>query len=55
MLFRSFRLRSEDFLRLGERLAGAGLPTLFVMEGGYMVDEIGLNAVNTLLGFEGAR
>ncbi|MEK8029145.1 histone deacetylase family protein [Pseudaquabacterium rugosum] len=48
-----FRLRSEDFLRLGERIAAAGLPTLFVMEGGYMVDEIGLNAVNTLLGFEG--
>ena len=50
-----FRLDSEDFLRMGERIARAGLPTLFVMEGGYMVDEIGLNAVNTLLGFEGAR
>jgi acetoin utilization deacetylase AcuC-like enzyme len=24
-----------------------------VMEGGYMVDEIGINAVNVLLGFEG--
>jgi hypothetical protein len=23
------------------------------MEGGYMVDEIGINAVNALLGFEG--
>lgn len=27
-------------------------PTLFVMEGGYMLDEIGINAVNTLQGFE---
>lgn len=27
-------------------------PTLFVMEGGYMVDEIGINAVNTLQGFD---
>jgi acetoin utilization deacetylase AcuC-like enzyme len=26
-----------------------------VMEGGYMVDEIGINAVNTLQGFENAR
>jgi len=47
-----FRLTSEDFLRLGQRIASAGLPTLFVMEGGYMVDEIGINAVNTLQGFE---
>lgn len=49
-----FRLTSEDFLRMGEQIAGARLPTLFVMEGGYMVDEIGINAVNTLQGFEGA-
>lgn len=50
-----FGLASEDFLRLGERISGVRVPTLFVMEGGYMVDEIGLNAVNTLLGFEGSR
>jgi acetoin utilization deacetylase AcuC-like enzyme len=48
-----FRLRTPDYLRVGEMLAGLGLPTLFVMEGGYMVDEIGINAVNVLLGFEG--
>ena len=47
-----FRLTSEDFLRMGEQIASARLPTLFVMEGGYMVDEIGINAVNTLQGFE---
>ena len=33
-------------------IATAGLPTLFVMEGGYAIDEIGVNAVNTLEGFE---
>lgn len=48
-----FRLRSQDYLRIGEALARLNLPTLFVMEGGYMVDEIGVNAVNVLLGFEG--
>ncbi|BCG01965.1 acetylpolyamine amidohydrolase (plasmid) [Paraburkholderia sp. PGU19] len=48
-----FRLRTPDYLRVGEMLASFGLPTLFVMEGGYMVDEIGINAVNVLLGFEG--
>ncbi|WP_455774165.1 histone deacetylase family protein, partial [Burkholderia stabilis] len=48
-----FRLRSPDYLRIGEALARLNLPTLFVMEGGYMVEEIGINAVNVLLGFEG--
>lgn len=48
-----FKLESEDYLRMGEVIAGVGKPTLFVMEGGYMVDDIGLNAVNVLLGFEG--
>ena len=48
-----FKLRSPDYLRIGEALARLNLPTLFVMEGGYMVDEIGINAVNVLLGFEG--
>ncbi|MBV8617921.1 MAG: histone deacetylase family protein [Curvibacter sp.] len=47
-----FRLRNADFLRLGQRLGALGLPTLFVMEGGYMVDDIGVNAVNVLSGFE---
>ncbi|WEL53457.1 histone deacetylase family protein [Pseudomonas kermanshahensis] len=49
-----FKLTSDDFLRLGAEIARVGIPTLFVMEGGYMVDEIGINAVNTLQGFEGA-
>jgi acetoin utilization deacetylase AcuC-like enzyme len=48
-----FRLRTQDYLRLGEALGRLQVPTLFVMEGGYMVDEIGINAVNVLLGFEG--
>jgi acetoin utilization deacetylase AcuC-like enzyme len=48
-----FRLESEHFLRIGERIAAVKLPTLFVMEGGYAVDEIGLNTVNVLQGFEG--
>jgi acetoin utilization deacetylase AcuC-like enzyme len=49
-----FRLESDDFSRCGERLGKLGLPTLFVMEGGYAVAEIGVNAVNVLTGFEGA-
>jgi acetoin utilization deacetylase AcuC-like enzyme len=48
-----FRLRTEDYLRIGAIIEQLGVPTLFVMEGGYLVDEIGINVVNVLMGFEG--
>lgn len=48
-----FRLTSPDYLRLGARIAALGRPTLFVFEGGYAVDAVGVNAVNVLQGFEG--
>ncbi len=48
-----FKLASDDFKRYGATIAALGLPTLFVMEGGYAVEEIGLNAVNVLEGYEG--
>ncbi|MGE0502639.1 MAG: histone deacetylase family protein [Rhizobiaceae bacterium] len=47
-----FKLRSDDYPRIGARIAKLGLPTLFIMEGGYAVDEIGVNAVGVLTGFE---
>ncbi len=46
-----FRLTSDDFKRYGTLLASLKLPTLFVMEGGYAVQEIGVNTVNVLTGF----
>jgi len=49
-----FTLRSADYLRVGQRLAAAGLPTALVFEGGYAVAEVGVNAVNVLEGFIGA-
>lgn len=48
-----FKLRSQDFTTYGARLARLDLPTLFVMEGGYAVEQIGINTVNVLQGFEG--
>ena len=48
-----FHLRSEDYLRVGDRLRQAGLPTVFTFEGGYAVAEVGVNAVNLLQGFAG--
>ncbi|MBE1208289.1 histone deacetylase family protein [Aminobacter carboxidus] len=48
-----FKLTSADYPKIGARIARLGLPSLFVMEGGYAVDEIGVNAVGVLTGFEG--
>lgn len=47
-----FKLENDDYLRMGEAIAGLNTPTLFVMEGGYAVEDIGVNAVNVLSGFE---
>ncbi|MDB5929635.1 MAG: histone deacetylase superfamily [Polaromonas sp.] len=47
-----FLLQPDDFTRLGERLGQLGLPTIFILEGGYAAAELGVNAVNVLEGFE---
>jgi hypothetical protein len=38
-------------LRVGQTLAAAGLPAVFVFEGGHAVAEVGVNAVSVLDGF----
>jgi acetoin utilization deacetylase AcuC-like enzyme len=48
-----FRLETEHFPRIGQRIRRLDLPTHFVMEGGYAVEEIGVNAVGVLEGFAG--
>jgi acetoin utilization deacetylase AcuC-like enzyme len=48
-----FKLRTTDFPTIGERINQLGVPTLFAMEGGYAVAEIGDNAVGVLRGFGG--
>ena len=48
-----FGLQGADFLRIGERIAWLGLPTVFVLEGGQAGD-VGINTVNVLEGFETA-
>ena len=47
-----FRLETPDYPLIGARIRALGLPTLFVMEGGYAVEAIGVNAVGVLTGFE---
>jgi acetoin utilization deacetylase AcuC-like enzyme len=46
-----FQLVSEDFIRLGQRLARVDRPMVFVMEGGYATEALGTNMVNVLEGF----
>ncbi len=47
----NFRLESDDYLHYGAMIAGLGKPTLFVMEGGYNLEYIGINVANVLEGF----
>ena len=46
-----FALEREDFTRLGAIIAGYGVPTLVVMEGGYAVTDLGSNVAAFLSGF----
>jgi acetoin utilization deacetylase AcuC-like enzyme len=47
-----FQFQGKDYLRLGEAIARLKKPTLFAMEGGYAINELGTNIANVLLGFE---
>ncbi len=49
----AFKLESEHYLRIGERIASLKLPTVYLMEGGYAIEAIGTNVVNTLSGHLG--
>lgn len=51
----SFKLRTEDYREIGTRLARLGLPTQFVMEGGYAIEAIGRNVCGVLAGFDACR
>lgn len=48
----AFGLKSSDFLQLGRRLERLGLPTTFILEGGYAAKHLGVNAANVVDGFE---
>ena len=48
----SFRLTTPDFVDYGKRIAGLGLPTTIIMEGGYGVPAIGDNTANVIAEFK---
>ncbi len=47
-----FSFKTEDYLRLGDAIALIKKPTLFLMEGGYAIEDLGVNVTNVLVGFE---
>jgi len=47
----AFKLTMADYPRYGVEIAKIGLPTVFIMEGGYGVAEIGDNVAGVLTGF----
>ena len=49
----NFKLKTSDYPMMGQAIARLKLPTLFAMEGGYAVAEIGDNVVGVLSGFDG--
>jgi acetoin utilization deacetylase AcuC-like enzyme len=46
-----FALETADYRLIAQRIAGAGLPTLVTMEGGYALDALGANVTSFLSGF----
>jgi acetoin utilization deacetylase AcuC-like enzyme len=51
----AFKLGTQHFPLMGQRLAELKLPTVFVQEGGYAVEDIGTNVAGVLTGFQGQR
>jgi acetoin utilization deacetylase AcuC-like enzyme len=47
-----FELQTADYTAIARRIAGLGLPTAILMEGGYAVDALGANLAAFLAGFE---
>ena len=47
-----FKLKTPDYITMGEKIAKAGVPVLVCMEGGYGVNEIGINTANVLKGLK---
>lgn len=46
-----FKLKPDDYLRMGEAIAAMKLPTLFQFEGGYNLDALPVITANVLEGF----
>ena len=48
----SFKLTTDDYTTMRQMIAKLNLPTVFVMEGGYDIEPLGVNVYNVIAGFE---
>ena len=48
----TFKLKSSDFLTMGQHIASLALPSVIVLEGGYAVNALGKNVVNFVSSFD---
>ncbi|KAG0322426.1 hypothetical protein BGZ97_006536 [Linnemannia gamsii] len=48
-----FLVTSEGYPRIGNSIRKIGVPTLFIQEGGYCIEKLGLNVGGILLGYMG--
>lgn len=46
-----FKLTSDDFARIGAQIAKLGKPTVFILEGGYAISDLGQNCMQVLQGY----
>jgi acetoin utilization deacetylase AcuC-like enzyme len=46
-----FEIETDDYRAIARRIAGLGLPTAILMEGGYAVEALGANVAAFLSGF----
>jgi len=53
--FGGLAVTTDGFARIAERIAGLGLPSLLVQEGGYLSDQLGANLAAFLGAFEAAQ
>jgi acetoin utilization deacetylase AcuC-like enzyme len=53
--FGGLSVTTPGFSRIGASIAGLGLPTVIVQEGGYLCDELGDNLTAFLTGFDGGK
>jgi acetoin utilization deacetylase AcuC-like enzyme len=49
-----FMLQTNDYHDIGRQIRGLGLPTQFIMEGGYAMEDLGRNVAGVILGFSEA-
>ncbi len=52
--FQGLKVTTTGFARIAERIAGTGVPTLIVQEGGYLQPDLGANLTSFLTGYQDA-